>query len=92
MSAVKESKETRDDVLIDRIAEKVVEKINVFKRPVLTRDEAIIYVGKASRTAFDAWRDRWAVRSCSQGRYARAALDAGLAREARTRIAKRVRK
>lgn len=76
---------TLDAQTIDAIAEAVARKQARYKSPVLTRDEAMAYVGKASEKAFRDWRKRWRVGMCSDGRYSRRALDGGLSKEARNR-------
>lgn len=77
-----------DDLTIDRIAAAVVERQQQIKARndyVLSRDDAKVYVGRDSDDAFDAWRKKHKVRSCSHGRYAKRHLDAALQHEARLR-------
>lgn len=51
-------------------------------RAILTLAEAIAYTKHGSHSAFDRWCRRWRVNSGANGRYSRAQLDVGLAREA----------
>lgn len=51
-------------------------------KSILTRAEAMIYVGRKSHAAFSAWCARWQVRAECRGRWSRTRLDLALAREA----------
>jgi hypothetical protein len=70
---------------IDQIAEAVALKNMRYASPVLNTEEAMHYVGKDSDGAFRAWRKRWSVSMCADGRYSRRALDMGLNKESRQR-------
>ena len=53
-------------------------------KPIMTRAEAMEYVGRKSHAAFSAWCARWNVRAECRGRWSRTRLDLALAREAGT--------
>lgn len=76
---------TLDSQTIDALADAVAVRMVRFKAPVLTAQEAAAYVGKGSEKAYREWRKRWRVGMCSDGRYSRRELDAGLSREARNK-------
>lgn len=70
---------------VDAIAEAVALKQVRYNAPVLTIREAGSYVGCCSAKSFHRWREKWSVPMCSDGRYARRELDAGMKRESRNR-------
>ena len=75
------------DEEISRIAEAVAEAITAkqvrFNSPVLTTNEAMVFVGKRSTTAFKSWCKKWAVKQCDASRYSRRQLEYGLNKESR---------
>ena len=70
---------------VDQIAEAVALKITRYKAPVLTREEAVAYVGKGSDRSFRRWCADYKVRPCSAGRYSRRSLEMGMNKESRGR-------
>ena len=68
--------------IVDQLA---IELRNQRNEYVYSRDRAKVYVDRSSDDAFDAWRKKHKVRSCSHGRYAKRHLDAALQNEARLR-------
>lgn len=70
----------------EAIAQRTAALIVGLRSPVLTREEARVYTKNDSDSAFDRWRQKYNVRPCSQGRYARGALDRALERESGYRL------
>lgn len=58
---------------------------------ILDLEEAMRMAGVGSKSALERWCARWKVRPSAPGRYPRAALIAGLNREARSSLPKRAR-
>jgi len=75
------------DEEISRIAAAVAEAITAkqcrFKSPVLTTDEAMVYVGKRSTKSFKRWCKKWAVKQCDTSRYSKRQLEYGLNKESK---------
>jgi len=83
-----------DDTTIERIARRVLELQQVMApAPVLTVEEACLFVRVGSTSSLDRWCAKWAPNArCGNGRYTRAALSRGRDKEALKIVKRRERK
>ena len=72
---------------IDELADKVAERLEAWRRPVLPLSLAVRYVGKRSDRGFYRWCEKWGVQPCDSGRYSRAVLDRAMNKESKQRSA-----
>lgn len=67
---------------IAALASAIAEKFGAAERAVMNTQEARVFVGKRSPSAFYRWLEQRGVKASRQGRYNRAALERALADEA----------